>query len=279
MTNFHSIQKPHQDYDNFPEEPYFALETLSRRADFLHKILPQNYKTSDKPYSVVLPVSSCMVDDLPLKYVQFGLFIPSIMRRTEVYLLASMLSTTLLKDVCIGDISLIVTAISASSAYEDTNYQRLEFIGDSILKLCTSVQLTAEFPLWHEGYLSAKKDRLVSNSRLCRAALESGLDRFIITKPFTGLKWRPMYTEDLLQKPRNETRQLSSKVLADVVEALIGAAMVDGGISKALACLKVFLPEQSWHPLETRRLFLYQRASELELPVVSYPHTRYRTSF
>jgi len=86
----------------------------------------------------------------------------------------------------------------------------------------TSIQLTPEHPLWHEGYLSAKKDRLVSNVRLSRAAVEIGLDKFIIIKAFTGHKWRPSYVEDLVDSPTvTGRRELYSKVLADVVEALL----------------------------------------------------------
>ncbi len=77
----------------------------------------------------------------------------------------------------------------------------------------------ATYPLWHEGYLSAKKDRIVSNSRLSRAAIEAGLDSFIITKAFTGHKWRPIYIEDILEVDSNsDRRELSTKILADVVE-------------------------------------------------------------
>lgn len=77
----------------------------------------------------------------------------------------------------------------------------------------------ATYPLWHEGYLSAKKDRVVSNSRLSRAAIEAGLDSFIVTKPFTGHKWRPIYIEDILEVGSDtKKRELSTKVLADVVE-------------------------------------------------------------
>jgi dsRNA-specific ribonuclease len=75
-----------------------------------------------------------------------------------------------------------------------------------------------ECPLWHEGYLSAKKDRLVSNSRLSRAAMEAGVDFFIITKKFSGQKWRPIYIDDLLEPSPDAKREMSTKVLADVVE-------------------------------------------------------------
>jgi dsRNA-specific ribonuclease len=266
------VQRPHKDYDLFPcDTPHLSLTRLPRRLDFLHKIQSGNQSPSEKPHSVVLPTSKCTMDDMPFQYVQFGLLIPSIMRRYEIHLLAEILSTIVLKDVGIQDSSLVVTAISASSANEESNYQRLEFIGDSILKLCTSVQLTAEYPQWHEGYLSAMKDRFVSNARLSRAAVETGLDKFIVTKAFTGHKWRPSYVDDLLESSNNSMREISSKVLADVVEALIGAAMVDGGLPKALKCLQVFLPDMQWQTLEMRQSFLFKRAPDVELPTTLEP--------
>jgi len=261
------VQKPYLGYADIPiDSPHLSLTRLPRRLDLLHKLPLANSQASNKPYSVVLPTSRCTVDNLPVEYVQFAMTIPSIMRRLEVYLLADLLCTTILRDVGIRDISLVVTAISASSAQEETNYQRLEFLGDMTLKLCTAVQLVSKYPLWHEGYLSAQKDRFVANSRLSRAAMETGLDRFIVTKAFTGNKWRPLYVDDLLEQPTDTQRSLSSKVLADVVEALIGAAMVDGGFPKALACLRVFIPELDWQSLEERRFALLQRAPEIELP-------------
>ena len=157
-----------------------SLIRLPRRSDFLHKIPRGNGNTSTKKYSAVLPILRCTIDGIPFKIVQFGRLIPSIIRRFEITLVADQLSKAILKDVGINDLNLGVTA------QENSNYQRLEFLGDSILKTCTSVQLIAEYPLWHEGYLSAKKDRLVSNSRLSRAAIENGLDKFIVTKAFTG---------------------------------------------------------------------------------------------
>ncbi|TVY60883.1 Dicer-like protein [Lachnellula suecica] len=261
-----TVQKPYENYADTPDSAHLSVQRLSRRADFLHRLNSENEKQSAKSYSVVLPTSRCTVDDVPFAYVQLGLFIPSIMHRLEVYLIADTLSKSILKNVKIKNIELVIAAISASSAGEATNYQRLEFLGDSILKLCTSIQLIAEYPLWHEGYLSAKKDRLVANSRLSRAAVEIGLDKFIISKPFTGLKWRPLYEEDLLDARQDGKRELSSKVLADVVESLVGASMVDGGMSKALTCLQVFLPELNWKPLDARRVELYDQVLDVQLP-------------
>ena len=42
---------------------------------------------------------------------------------------------------------------------------------------------------------------------------------------------------------------MSTKTLADVVEALVGAAFLDNGFPKALSCLKILLSKVSWLPL------------------------------
>lgn len=114
--------------------------------------------------------------------------------------------------------------------------------------------------------VSHKKDHIVSNSSLANAAMRMGMDRFIITKPFTGQKWRPLYNGSLAANQPERTREMSTKTLADVIEALIGASYLDGnhhppfqeanplpaqdfnkaGLQKAAACLEVFLPEVPW---------------------------------
>ncbi|KAI9718250.1 MAG: hypothetical protein M1812_004240 [Candelaria pacifica] len=240
-----------------PHEVYLEVIRMPKRADFLHPIPKGARSRLSHSSTVVLAASTCEIDNLPMPFARLALFIPSIMHRYETIMVAEELSRTILEHVDFQDLNLVLTAITASSAREGTNYERLELLGDCILKLCTSVQLVAEYPNWHEGYLSAKKDHTVANSRLARAALETGLDRYILTKPFTGQKWRPLYNSDLLEPGTGSTRQISSKTLADVVEALIGAAFIDGGLAKALSCLTIFLPEIEWQPLETRLCSLY----------------------
>ena len=244
------------------------LMKLPKRRDFLHPI-PNAVQTNavTGPKLEYIPASSCAVDKLPFRYSQFALFIPSIMHRLEVFMVAEELCNDVLRGVAFNDLGLVVTALSASGANEATDYQRLEFLGDSILKLYTSITLMAEHLTWHEGFLSAKKDRVVANARLSRAAVEVGLDRYILTKHFTSQKWRPLYRSELLKSGFETRRQMSTKVLADVVEALIGAAFLDGDAERALSCLKVFLPEISWLPLNQRHITLYEGTN----PIGKFP--------
>lgn len=108
----------------------------------------------------------------------------------------------------------------------------------------------------------------MSNSSLATAAIRTGLDRFIITKPFTGQKWRPVYNGGLAANQPEQTREMSTKILADVVEALIGASFLDGGPQKVVAFLQIFLPEVPW-PTALRASQILYGVYNLQVPVSS----------
>ncbi|KAI1769633.1 hypothetical protein GGR53DRAFT_473403 [Hypoxylon sp. FL1150] len=228
--------------------PWLVLEKWPRRRDFLHAV-----KGDTKPTQCNWPAHLCRMDDTHISNVYFGAFIPAIIHMIEIYLVARELCNTLLKDVGFSDINLVLTAISAPNADEETNYQRLEFLGDSILKLFTAATVTANYPHYPEGYLDALKTNIVSNTRLYRATVETGLDRFILKDKFTATKWKPLYVESFLKANADEEkkREIGTKTLADVVEALIGAAYLDGGMPKALTCIRIFLPEVEWRGLDS----------------------------
>jgi dsRNA-specific ribonuclease len=86
---------------------------------------------------------------------------------------------------------------------------------------------------------------------------------------FVGFRLLKQLPDSLATYPNSasyHTNSLAAKVLADVLEALLGAAAVDGGIPKALACIQIFLPELDWQPLEERRLFLFDQVARIPLP-------------
>jgi dsRNA-specific ribonuclease len=107
----------------------------------------------------------------------------------------------------------------------------------------------------------------VSNSRLCKAALDRNLDKFILTKIFTGRQWRPMYVETLLEERGDKTRKIPCKTVADVVESLIGAGWRMGQHQTALSITKLFLPEVDLPSLEVGRSRLFDIApADMPLP-------------
>ncbi|KAI2471768.1 hypothetical protein F4781DRAFT_420436 [Annulohypoxylon bovei var. microspora] len=244
--------------------PWLMLEKFSRRKNFLHPVpATKNGSTPSKRAQTYIPAHLCTMDGIHVSNVYFGALLPSIIHMVEIYLVADELCNTLLKDVGYSDISLIATAINSPGTGEGTNYERIEFLGDAILKMFTTATVTANNPNFPEGYLDAFKTSIVSNSRLCRSAVETGLDKFILKKGFRGKKWKPLYVEDFVKADVNadDKRPMSTKTLADVVEALIGAAYIDGGLPKALTCMQIFLPEVEWHSLDSARTALFNQAS------------------
>ena len=245
---FHQWRMPPPDVEEI--EVQVECFPLIRRRNFLHrgtlsdKTIHFSEQESDNNSHAVrlFPANSCTIDLLPFEQAKVGLFIPSILQHIEVLMVANQLRQKILNDVPFKDIQHVVEAITASSAQWVTNYQRYEFLGDSILKFVVSSQLFVDHRNWHEGYLSVRRAGLVSNTRLARAALDAGLDAFILTKPFTARQWTP----PLISVVENQCigrRNVSSKTLADVVEALIGASFVDGGLSAAITCIETFLPD------------------------------------
>lgn len=246
----------------------FQVTRFPKRTDFLHPVSEQNRHARAEPHRTLLRPEDCEIDRLPLAYALFAATVPATLHQIGLRIVAAHLSSTLLAPVGLMDTELLFTAITTSAAREATNYQRQEFLGDSVLKFLTSLMLKSKHLHWHEGILSLAKDHIVSNASLAKAALAIGLDRYILTTPFTGSKWKPPYISDHLGFAVGMPRHLSTKTLADVVEALIGAAFLEGGFDKATAILKVVLPKASWCPVgeSNDALYLAHTASILYPP-------------
>ncbi|KAF2432072.1 P-loop containing nucleoside triphosphate hydrolase protein [Tothia fuscella] len=235
---------------------------IPKRRDFLHPVANLDVLESRPAKEDFLPIGECAFDQTPLDYCTLSFLIPSILRRIELALVAEQLRTTVLKNIDIKDLTLVQTAITHTSAREAEDYQRLEFLGDCILKYYTSLQLIAEHPNWPEGYLAQAKDHRVCNSALETACRQVGLEKFIIADVFTGAKWHPHYIEELVELGNQPEQMIerSSKMLADVVESLIGASYLDGSLPKALQCIELFFPGQNWRTSVDALSIIYDSA-------------------
>ena len=93
--------------------------------------------------------------------------------------------------------------------------QRLEFLGDAVLGLFAANDLFKAYPREEEGALTVKRAHMVSTAALAAAADRLGLaNRLKVNKGGSQVA-------------------KGSKTLADAVEAIIGAAWLDGGIAAA----------------------------------------------
>lgn len=133
------VQKTYKGFETDAEDvAYVAVKKWPRKTGYFHRPEPPQQTPSTKPYSCIIPAKTTTVDGIPFEYAQLGLLIPSVVHYLELYLLAAHLSKTLLAPLKLSDTSMVVQAICASSARTPTNYERVEFLGDSILKTCIS---------------------------------------------------------------------------------------------------------------------------------------------
>ncbi|THV65646.1 P-loop containing nucleoside triphosphate hydrolase protein [Aureobasidium pullulans] len=217
-----------------------------KKRDFLTQVTEESKK--NKLTREQLATSQCTIDVLPVGYSFFAACIPSILHKIEAAILAARLQTTLLAPIGFTNLQLIIEATTSGNADFTASYERLEYLGDAVLKYCTHIQLSAQHPEWPESYLTAEKGRTNGNASLSRACLSSGVDRYISTTKFTGNHWKPpLLPADGAEKEEKKVDR-STKTLADVVEALIGASYIDKGLEGALACIRIFLPNEQWLP-------------------------------
>lgn len=246
-----------------PTDSRLQVVRVPRRRDFLHPLLKASNANDAYTRVETLEAANCVVENLPSAYAQMALLLPSVLHKIELGMIADNLRTSLLGpvDFTPDEVPLIVRALTASSAEVEDNYQRLEFLGDCMLKFISSLHITASNPTWPANYLTVKKGQVVSNGFLARATLAAGLDQFISTKRFTGAKWSPRYWADILNSTEQPDKiERSSKLLADVVESLIGAGYVCGGLPKAFACVQTLLPLEPWTPIPSANVTLYEAA-------------------
>jgi len=108
---------------------------------------------------------------------------------------------------------------------EDENYERLEFLGDSVLGLVTSHWLFERYPARAEGDLAKLKSFLVSAPALSRLAEEIGIGALLL----------------LGVGERRSGGHAKASILADALEAVLGAVYLDGGLEAARAVIHPIL--------------------------------------
>ena len=217
-----------------------------------------------------IPVSRLAAFPVPVSLIQFGRIVPTLLYQLQRKYLYSQVSA----DYGVS-LSLVETALTCPSAHEDSDYQRLETLGDSVLKYRATRFFFLSQPESHEGIISKLRENHSSNAFLYNVSVRKELYRYLQVLPFCLKNWippglNPIYTSSIPQdfsdeeelgipqpnaelyehrqflyedraesnvklhlNPGQKVADISHKQLADVVEALIGAAYVAGGITLA----------------------------------------------
>lgn len=138
---------------------------------------------------------------------------------------------------------------------DNETYERLEFLGDSVVNFLTTEFLFLNNIKENEGILSKKKSAIVSGVILAEVAAHLKLNEYLIAA--------------------KEVDKNNPTLLADVFEALIGAVYLDAGIDKCREILKKFLFSEEKKILNSEvfqnpKMLLNEKTQELGLGLPTY---------
>ncbi|XP_042508250.1 endoribonuclease Dicer homolog 4-like [Macadamia integrifolia] len=254
----------------YPEQPLLKAKQLFILRNLLHnRIQEDTVGRKKKEHFVELPPELCQ-----LKIIGFSKdigsslsLLPSIMHRLENLLVAielkEMLSASF-QEASEVTTSRVLEALTTEKCLERFSLERLEVLGDAFLKYAVGRHLFLLYEALDEGELTRRRSNIVNNSHLYELATRSNLQVYIRDQPFESCQFfavgRPCPiicdkdTEiiDCQQKcgsiasaPADAIdvrcrchHWLYRKTISDVVEALIGAFLVDSGFKAAIAFLR-----------------------------------------
>jgi ribonuclease-3 len=127
------------------------------------------------------------------------------------------------------DLALFELAFTHSSANRDS-YERLEFLGDRVLGMAIARALYERYPSEPEGDLSRRYNALVDRETCAEIGRDLGIPALV----------------RLGKQAREDGASQSENVVGDVVEALIGALLLDGGLAAGEGFIL-----QTWGPYLT----------------------------
>lgn len=163
---------------------------------------------------------------------------------------------------CFQDKSLLKQALTHSSFSNEQkinkwkNYERIEYLGDAVLELISSDYFYHTYPEETEGNLTKMRASAVCEQALAITARELQLGGYMVFGK---------------GEEQNGGRERES-IIADAVEAIIGAIYLDGGLEQA----KKFIHGFVLNDLDHKRLFydaksiLQERIQEAKLGELTY---------
>jgi endoribonuclease Dicer len=219
------------------DQPVIAAGLLTVRRNYLDR---PNEKGGVLTDSWIAP-SALRLARLSAAAARTALAWPSILHRIESYLIVH----EGLSSIGFDDIppALALEAFTKDSNIDDheagthatksrgmgKNYERLEFIGDSLLKLTSTISVYNR-TVGDEADMHERRMFVLCNETLTRVSTqELHLYRYIRTSGFNRDDWYPQFLTTLggrVIKHEDKSHDLGDKTIADVSEATIGAVIM-----------------------------------------------------
>lgn len=162
----------------------------------------------------------------------------------------------LFKDITLFELALTHRSWINEHKGDRHSNERLEFLGDAVLEFVVSKELYKSFPDKEEGFLTALRASLVNTNSLAEIAINLGLGEMI----------------HLSRGEEESGGRKNSSLLADTVEAIIGALFIDQGFTNVEKFiydnLLNNLQERAQKPLKDSKSLLqeYVQAKGLNTP-------------
>ncbi|SPO31844.1 related to cell cycle control protein dicer [Ustilago trichophora] len=234
--------------------PLLEVTKMAKVQNLLSPTPAQQRDTRPTSASRLIVPYFYLLHPLSLNLVQSVLLLPSILTRYDQLLLARACNADLFSGRI--DTDLVLEALTSPSAGSGFDYERLEFLGDTFLKLVATCHTFTTHLSRTEAELHLANKGILTNVRLLNEARRLKLEKYglfagarIVAKRFVG----PMAGEvggRLVAEPGKEEMgvvvddvevvkgedvdRIKEKTLSDITEALIGAALLTSGTSCAL---------------------------------------------
>ncbi|MDC1541011.1 ribonuclease III, partial [Candidatus Pelagibacter ubique] len=113
-----------------------------------------------------------------------------------------------------SDQKIFIKSLTHKSFDSINNNEKIEFLGDRVLGLIIAKKLLELYPEEKEGVLDKKFASLVNKKKCLEIAKKIELEKYI-----------------LVLNPKNKKIEIEDKIVADCLEALIGAIYLDKGLN------------------------------------------------
>ena len=126
----------------------------------------------------------------------------------------------------------------------DYDYERLEFLGDSVLSLIVSEYLFKKYPQYEEGKLTKLRANYVCQQALIYYSHELGLNEYI----------------NISAEESNLTENEVLSVTADIFESFLGAIFIDQGMEFA----KDYISKTIFKYIDEEKIFFFDYKSAIK---------------